>query len=159
MFALISRCLIGDGGGHTAPRHMLARTGALALMVLLANTAFAAASQKLLVAYVGHDSAPAVLARKQQHVRGMWSAMQLNYPRWSLQCLLVSPIGQLPSELAYDDRGEVCMCAALAVCTCACVRAVRAISRVSVQPPMCKAGSLSPSLTRWLRMSRRSLSP
>lgn len=84
--------------------------------------------QRLLVAYVGYAREPdtragdaAELARRQRTVSDTWHNMQLEYPRWSLRCLLVAGSGAASApELAYTRASsrratETSACASLTV--------------------------------------------
>jgi hypothetical protein len=73
-------------------------------MLAMQLPAALATPQRLLVAYATHEHGLA-LSRKQRHLRASWDEMQLDYPRWSLSCLLVAgmPAGNVSEHAAYEQ--------------------------------------------------------
>ena len=71
--------------------------------------------QRLLVAYAGSTADPRTLARQHRHVRASWAMMQVEYPRWSLRCLLATPDPSPTAvEYSHSDHGTE-RCAELTV--------------------------------------------
>ena len=87
--------------------------------------------QRLLVAYVAGQQRP------QRHLQEGWSRMQVEYPRWTLSCLLVAGVAdQSTTEYAHEDHGAG-RCSALSV-------------RVPSEPSELRLGHAVQGLLAWL---------